>query len=101
METPEIKDLTEDQKKEIGKAIAKMRWSLLWLGFRFVGLLFLANIVSIVIGILLLKDNLDALQKFQTFCLVINFIFMIVYLDKGLKAKQKEVSDKIKEILKK
>lgn len=101
MEDLKIKEATPEQRKEIAKIMVKARLDLLGTSAKFALGLFSANFITISIGKYFLKDTDPDMQLyFQFISVVINMIFMTLYLDGKLKKNSDIVVSKIKEILK-
>jgi len=99
---PDIKLATPEQQKEIKKSISKAKWGFFYSYLKFVGGLLAINILTMIFGILYLKDTDPQMMKdFAVVSTVINFLFMIRYLDGQLKQNHAKLLDSIKDILKK
>ena len=99
-ELDKIKEATEEQKKAMYKILSRARISILFITIKFSVGLFSANLISMFIGRLLLKDlDPETQVAFQLISVVINIIFMSVYLDGQFKKNAAKVADSIKKVL--
>lgn len=102
MTSEEAKNIEEDKKIEVQKAIAKASRNLLFIGLRFVAGLFLTNLVGALIGFLFLKDSDPQMQnRFAFLASFVNSIFMMLYLNRQCKSNNDILKSKIKDILNK
>lgn len=96
----QFKDTTPEQKVEIVKILRKSRKNLFWIAAKYSVGLFVTNILSIFIGAHVIgTNNLDYLKNFQTFSIIINFIFMAVYLNSQINKNTNITMKKIQEVL--
>ena len=98
--TPEVKDLTSEQQKQIRKILFNSRLSMSFLAIKFGVGIFLANVISILIGNKMLQGlEPETLAGFQVVSIFTNFIFMAIYLNGQLEVNSAIVAKKVKEVL--
>jgi hypothetical protein len=97
-----LKDATPEQQKAVRKILFNGRVAMCGSTIKFSLGWFLANLISIAIGVLILKDVDPEMQSgFQMASLFINAVFMSGYLNRQLKKNSEAVAIKIQEVLKK
>jgi hypothetical protein len=100
-EKPDLKNATPEQMKEINKVLFKSLLSFGWIMVKFSVGLFVMSLASMLIGFSILKDvDPEMRVGFQIFSTIVNFIFMMTFLDRRVRANSDIVNNKIKEILK-
>lgn len=101
IQKPDIKDATPEQKKEIYKTIRGSFFVSVVTAIKFSMGLFLANGISYLIGLYILKDTDPEMKvAFQFVSTLVNFVFMMTYLSRRISTESAIVNNKIKEILK-
>jgi hypothetical protein len=101
---PEINDLekaTSEQRKKISKILTRSKLSTGFILVKFLLGLSLANFISVSVGQKILADTDPEVQVwFHFVCVVINAIFMSIYLNDRLRKLSDIVVGKVKEVLK-
>src|SRR5277367_3422916 len=97
----DLTNATEEQKKEIAKILSEARRNLFWTAAKSSLGLFSANLLSFVIGIVLLNDCAVEIQVgFKLVSIFLNVMFMATYFNRQMKSNSDIVVSKIKEVLK-
>lgn len=95
-------DLTPEQKKDLAATLSKARIKVLWGSMKTGLLLFAANLITILIGVLFLVDaDPQIVVGYQTVTVIINAVYASLYFNKQVRLASDIVNEKIKEILKK
>jgi sensor domain CHASE-containing protein len=98
----EFKDATPEQQKALSKILRKSFFRTFFIGLKSVVGLLIANGICVLACAKLLSDTDEAMQKgFLSVCMILNGIFMAIYLIGQHKKNYATIADQIKEVLKK
>ena len=96
------KQIDEDKKKELAKAIYKSRLDLFFTISKTIAGLFLANLATIAVAKYYLVDvDPEGQAAFLAFTPVLNILFGLYYFDRKLRDNKEALINKTKEILNK
>ena len=101
-ELKSYEELTLEERKEVTKILSQGRNGMVWASIKFsVGLL-TANLISMIVGALLLFDaDPSFIVGYQVFSIILNMVFMVKYFNRQMKKNDDTLKEKLKQFLKK
>jgi hypothetical protein len=95
-----MKEITPEQSKEMAKVLSRARIALVGASIRFGVGLFVANLITLSLGKLLLVDADEQFAiGFQIVTVFTNAIFLSIYYDGQIKKNSDIVKEEVKKIL--